>query len=93
MRRWGRRSRLFPFTGRWRRSFRQSPLRFGALWSAGWLLYQNKDYPAAIQDWDQLKKMEPNFRWMEKVLYWKGQGPGKNGPDPGGRRKLRPASK
>lgn len=51
----------------------ENSLRFGALWSAGWLLYLNKDYPAAIQDWDRLKRLEPNFRWIEKVLYWKGQ--------------------
>jgi soluble lytic murein transglycosylase len=51
----------------------QNSLRFGALWSAGWLLYLSKDYPAAIQDWDRLKNMEPNFRWIEKVLYWKGR--------------------
>ena len=57
----------------------ESPLRFEALWNTGWILYLRKDYPAAIQAWDRLKNMEPNFRWLEKVLYWKGRALGKMG--------------
>jgi soluble lytic murein transglycosylase len=53
--------------------FPQNPLRFAALWSAGWLLYLNENYSESLQIWDGLKKTEPPLRWMEKVLYWKGR--------------------
>jgi soluble lytic murein transglycosylase len=26
-----------------------------------------------VQSWDQLKGLDPAYRWMEKVLYWKGR--------------------
>ncbi len=53
--------------------FPQNSVRFGALWSAGWLSYKKGEFSAALQDWDGLKKMDPPFRWTEKVLYWKGK--------------------
>jgi soluble lytic murein transglycosylase len=59
--------------------FPQSPYRFAALWSAGWLPYQKNDLLPALQTWDQLKKMEPPSRWMEKLLYWGGKALEKSG--------------
>lgn len=53
--------------------FLQSPFRFPALWNAGWVQYQKKDWAAALQAWERLKKAEPHFRWMEKALYWSGK--------------------
>jgi soluble lytic murein transglycosylase len=53
--------------------FPQNPLRFAALWNAGWLLYQDENYSEALQTWDRLKTIEPPPRWLEKVLYWKGR--------------------
>jgi len=53
--------------------FPQSPFRFPALWNAGWVQYQKKDWAAALQAWERLKKAEPHFRWMEKTLYWSGK--------------------
>jgi soluble lytic murein transglycosylase len=53
--------------------FPQSSFRFPALWNAGWLRYQKKDWAAALQAWEKLKKAEPHFRWMEKALYWSGK--------------------
>jgi soluble lytic murein transglycosylase len=53
--------------------FPQSPFRFPALWNAGWVRYRKKDWAGALQAWEKLKKAEPHFRWMEKVLYWSGK--------------------
>jgi soluble lytic murein transglycosylase len=53
--------------------FPQSSFRFPALWNAGWLRYQKKDWAAALQAWEKLKKSDPPFRWMEKALYWMGK--------------------
>jgi soluble lytic murein transglycosylase len=53
--------------------FPQSSFRFPALWNAGWVRYQKKDWAGALQAWERLKKAEPHFRWMEKVLYWSGK--------------------
>jgi len=53
--------------------FPQSPLRFSALWNAGWLLYRAQDFSGALQYWDRLKAMNSPYRWREKVLYWKGR--------------------
>ena len=53
--------------------FPQSSFRFPALWSAGWIQYQKKDWAAALEAWERLKKAEPPFRWMEKALYWRGK--------------------
>ncbi len=59
--------------------FPQSPYRFAALWNAGWIPYRKNDFRSALQTWDQLKKMEPPSRWMEKILYWGGKALEKNG--------------
>jgi soluble lytic murein transglycosylase len=53
--------------------FPQSSFRFPALWNAGWIRYQKKDWAAALEAWERLKKTEPPFRWMEKALYWGGK--------------------
>jgi soluble lytic murein transglycosylase len=53
--------------------FPQSPFRSPALWNAGWVRFQKKDWAAALQAWERLKKAEPHFRWMEKTLYWSGK--------------------
>lgn len=53
--------------------FPQSSFRFPALWKAGWVRYQKKDWVGALQAWERLKKTEPHFRWMEKALYWSGK--------------------
>jgi soluble lytic murein transglycosylase len=53
--------------------FPQSPFRFAALWNAGWLEYQQKDFSAALQAWERLSLTDPPSRWAEKVLYWKGK--------------------
>jgi len=59
--------------------FSQSPYRFSALWSAGWLLYRENELLPALQTWDQLKKLDPPSRWMEKLLYWAGKALAKSG--------------
>jgi soluble lytic murein transglycosylase len=53
--------------------FPQSPVRFAALWSAGWLLYLKENYSEALQTWDRLNKTELPLRWTEKIFYWKGR--------------------
>ena len=59
--------------------FPQSSFRFPALWNAGWLRYQKKDWTAALEAWERLKKADPPFRWMEKALYWRGKALEKTG--------------
>jgi soluble lytic murein transglycosylase len=53
--------------------FPQSPFCIPALWNAGWVRYRDKNWVAALQAWERLKKAEPHFRWMEKALYWSGK--------------------
>ena len=49
----------------------RSPQKPAALWSAGWVLYQQKNYPGAVGEWDRLQESDPPMRWVEKALYWK----------------------
>ncbi len=49
----------------------RSPQKPAALWSAGWVLYQKRDYPGAVREWDRLQESAPPVRWLEKALYWK----------------------
>ena len=51
--------------------FPRSPQKPAALWSAGWVLYQKKDYPGAVREWNRLQESDPPARWVEKALYWK----------------------
>ena len=53
--------------------FPQSSLRFPAIWQSGWLWYQAKDFPGAVQAWDCLRSMSSNSFWAEKAFYWKGR--------------------
>ncbi|NWF57217.1 MAG: transglycosylase SLT domain-containing protein [Syntrophaceae bacterium] len=53
--------------------FPQSPFRFPALWNVGWIQYQKREWAAALQAWERLKKADPPARWLEKALYWNGK--------------------
>lgn len=54
-------------------NYPQSPLRYQALWQAGWLCFKNQDWLKAKQFWERLQSLHPNSPWIEKTYYWIGR--------------------